>query len=201
MHNGSCVPSRESSKEPSRSAGSSTRSWSWVLLGFAGESGFVTKDEEELGHLLWPRVEKVGVIGDEAVEPADESRECGGDGIAKVFSSSCLEVSIRGSERERRRLILDHASPGAAIGDHETLSVVLLLLLMQLRPVRGEVVADESFSFSVPRSASMPRGCCALADSDPGTACPYLSGINDRRERRRRDRVWWVWWVWCVVLW
>lgn len=43
-----------------------------------GESGFVTSEELELGHLEWPRVEaeNVGVTGEEVLEPAEESREC-----------------------------------------------------------------------------------------------------------------------------
>lgn len=64
----------------SRSKGSSTRSWRVVFEAgaVAGESGLVTSDEVELGQRLWPRVEKVGVIGEDALEPAEESRECAG---------------------------------------------------------------------------------------------------------------------------
>ena len=45
---------------------------------FTGESGDVASDELELGYRLWPRREKVGVIGVDAIDAPDEFRECPG---------------------------------------------------------------------------------------------------------------------------
>lgn len=75
MHNGSSVIGASSpySHSSSRSAGSSTRSWSACFL--IGESGDVPKEELELGYLVWPCEENVGVTGDVLLEAADESRE------------------------------------------------------------------------------------------------------------------------------
>lgn len=83
MHKGSLVvvfSSSRSKSVSSRSKGSSTRSWRVVFEvgAVVGESGLMTSEEVELGQRLWPRVEKVGVIGEDALEPAEESRECAG---------------------------------------------------------------------------------------------------------------------------
>lgn len=80
MQNSSNEDRRSSfSMVSSTSVGSSTRSSSEDLPTLTGESGEVASDELELGHRLWPRKEKVGVIGVDALEPAEEFRECPGE--------------------------------------------------------------------------------------------------------------------------
>ena len=41
----------------------------------AGESGVVAREELELGQRLWLRLELEGVIGEDALEAPEESRE------------------------------------------------------------------------------------------------------------------------------
>ena len=69
----------------------------------------MASDELELGHRLWLRKEKVGVMGVDAFDATDEFRECPGlDGdkhgdaaiLLSMFSRS-IEVEIRGSIGER----------------------------------------------------------------------------------------------------
>lgn len=60
------------------SAGSSTRSSNEDFPILTGESGEVASDELELGHLVWPRRENVGVIGTDVIDAPDEFRECPG---------------------------------------------------------------------------------------------------------------------------
>lgn len=79
MHSGSSgLRSYTSNKSYSLSAGSSTRSCSVGLPMLTGESGVVARDELELDQRPWLRLEKVGVIGDDALalEAPDDSREC-----------------------------------------------------------------------------------------------------------------------------
>lgn len=69
----------------------------------------MTNEEVELGKREWPRVEKVGVRGEELLDPPEESRECAGeygDGDnGPMLSSDSLKDPILGNEKERNRLM------------------------------------------------------------------------------------------------